>query len=1588
MSAKSRRGWFGRSRSLDQKLEAGRSRRLRHEPLEDRRMLAILIGGGLAGGGDDIEALNGVAPPSGQSIGSDAFVTITNFRVNDADTIDTFVYTAPATGKLIFGADTTSALANLAVAALDSAGNSLTGGLLAPGNTFTFPVVEGRQYFFQAMDAQPANGAGSEYGLTIQTVAAAVPASVTLSPASDSGGSNSDNITSVTTPTFFIQDDLATFLANSGANTNIGPIDPAVGAAGYDVQLVATNVTTGAQTVVNATRVPGSAVWMATTPALAAGTYLVSAQTLVTDTYVAAPGRITATGQLSTPIFVTIDTAAAPAGTIALLTSSDTGVFNNDNVTSKSNPSFGGTGTANEQVRVFAQATNAAGAGVGVPFLVGSGVVDSTGMWQVVTQPIADGRWLFTAQFLDAAGNTNTQFPAPPLSVEIDTVAPNLPLLDLTVASDTGRNNADNITNIATPVVTLTTFDPPIPNTSRLFTDNLRYLVYDRVGTAAEVLIYDSSTDPTVEPTTVLNDVFTSLNFVTTTLPALAPGIHNLRLEVVDRAGNISQSFLLPTTIDTAAPPISFGLVNTPALPTTLTDGLFDGSDTGVPTNGASFSDRVTSDSTPTLWGQAEANSIVTLWLDANGDGIIQTTGAARDIFLGQTTALPLDGNVANPVGYWQISSAIDLNDLTTINATGGLFVRDGARPLLVTAQDVAGNPVPAGVTGAIGVAPFVAGTTIDALTIFLDTQGPQITAVSANMLPAAQGGYDLFDPKPSVNGPTPLVNSITIDFVDLPPRVDNAGTANDFLSPALDAAIAATIGNYTVVGDHVGPVVITAATVNQAVKVSGTVTAPAGTTTTFTAAGFVGASAANRPAVGDFIVFNNGANTVATRLISNYNVATGAITVDNAYAAAPAIGDGFSIITAASMLHAATIRPFNPPGPLSAVRTAAGANTTTSFGVFASQPGGGIIQVPQVGDYVRFNTGANAGQIRRVTNNPGFNATMTVATAFPFVPNIGDSFTVIAGNLAANINTASVTLTFATPLPDDRFTITVSDNLTDPGGNKLDGESNAAQPTDNPVLPSGDGVPGGAFVGRFTIDSRPEIGSYVSQNIAIDINGNGIFDPAAPLGGDASNVDLSFTMDAFISATTPLPGNQSPHELLVAGKFTPLAGVTPGTGLFDQLATYGQYNGQWLWLIDLDSDGAVYDDYNPVTLTSTAAIVDPDGADDLIVNQGLFPGFNATARAGALPVAGNFDGNLANGDEIGLYFQGAWFLDTTHNYVLDTVFITGLLGAPIVGDFDGDGIDDLAVFNSNVFSFDFANDGFGDPTDATLTWGFPGVLDQPVAADMNGDGVDDIGLWVPRDSAATTPRVTEWYFLVSTPGLAAPGSIAALNHPFSPPPFGNDLYFEFGDDRALPIVGNFDPPVAAVTQVQQFEEMPGDYDGSGLVDEADRLMWRQYFGTTNPQADGNGDGYVDIADYTIWRDHLGMRAQPVAGALAAAAAFSVESPVPEMVADLDAGSDLATLRVNDGYVLPPRFWLTAAPAASAVAALDGAYAGAFDEDDALLLTLATAVPERVEVAAPTADSVYEAYYEEDDEPDDAADEAPALAAGVGSQWE
>jgi hypothetical protein len=58
----------------------------------------------------------------------------------------------------------------------------------------------------------------------------------------------------------------------------------------------------------------------------------------------------------------------------------------------------------------------------------------------------------------------------------------------------------------------------------------------------------------------------------------------------------------------------------------------------------------------------------------------------------------------------------------------------------------------------------------------------------------------------------------------------------------------------------------------------------------------------------------------------------------------------------------------------------------------------------------------------------------------------------------------------------------------------------------------------------------------------------------------------------------------------------------------------------------------------------------------------------------------------------------------------------------------------------------------------------------------------------------------------------------------------------------------------------------PGDYNGNGVVDAADYVVWRESLNKTGTglAADGNGNGVVDAGDFTVWRSHFGSVATSI----------------------------------------------------------------------------------------------------------------------------
>ena len=224
----------------------------------------------------------------------------------------------------------------------------------------------------------------------------------------------------------------------------------------------------------------------------------------------------------------------------------------------------------------------------------------------------------------------------------------------------------------------------------------------------------------------------------------LSDGSHFLtaRVQMVDPAtpqqtGFGDRSVALEIVVDTVNPPAFFGQISL----ADSTQGLNAASDSGVVGNPATFADRVTSNTRPGFYGRAEADTIVRLYVESNGIAGLQSTGATSDLFLGLTTATPLDGTNQFPGGQWSYTTPLDLNN----PALG--FTKDGLRVIYSTGEDVAGNTT--------------TDATSDVLNLFLDTSGTQVTGLEITGFPT----YNLFGLKPgnAIQGPTPKINSLTI---------------------------------------------------------------------------------------------------------------------------------------------------------------------------------------------------------------------------------------------------------------------------------------------------------------------------------------------------------------------------------------------------------------------------------------------------------------------------------------------------------------------------------------------------------------------------------------------------------------------------------------------------------------------------------------------------------------------------------------------------------------------------------------------------------------------------------------------------------
>ena len=201
----------------------------------------------------------------------------------------------------------------------------------------------------------------------------------------------------------------------------------------------------------------------------------------------------------SNPLTITIDTSAPAAPSVPDLTAaSDTGISNSDNVTKNTTPTFSGTAEPGATVTLLEGATT-----------LGSTTADGVGNWTITSTTLSSGVHNVAARATDAAGNVGTT--SATLPVTIDTTAPTVSAPDLTTASDIGSSSTDNITNINTPTFSGTA----------------------ETGSTVELL--DGGT--VVGSTTIATGTAWTIS-----ASLLADGIHSMTARATDAAGNQATS--------------------------------------------------------------------------------------------------------------------------------------------------------------------------------------------------------------------------------------------------------------------------------------------------------------------------------------------------------------------------------------------------------------------------------------------------------------------------------------------------------------------------------------------------------------------------------------------------------------------------------------------------------------------------------------------------------------------------------------------------------------------------------------------------------------------------------------------------------------------------------------------------------------------------------------------------------------------------------------------------------------------------------------------------------------------------------------
>ncbi len=280
---------------------------------------------------------------------------------------------------------------------LEIAGNTYTTTVLEDG-TWSLqvpPLVDGSYNYTVTATDIPGNTATVTNNIIIDTLDA--PNAGRLDEISDSGVSNIDQVTNVTTPLFSGVTDANVFVRFTIDGLTYQTTSSSTG--DWQVQLPASSE-------------------------LAEGTYT---YTIVTEDYA---GNVS--GEYTDTVTIDLSTNV----TIRLDATSDTGISNSDSITKEPTPVLSGTGETGSARSVSI---------VGEPSTYTTTVSDD-GIWSITATSLDDGSYTANVTITDLAGNSNTE--STTFFIDTETLAPTA---SLDSASDSGSSDSDGITNNILP---------------------------------------------------------------------------------------------------------------------------------------------------------------------------------------------------------------------------------------------------------------------------------------------------------------------------------------------------------------------------------------------------------------------------------------------------------------------------------------------------------------------------------------------------------------------------------------------------------------------------------------------------------------------------------------------------------------------------------------------------------------------------------------------------------------------------------------------------------------------------------------------------------------------------------------------------------------------------------------------------------------------------------------------------------------------------------------------------------------------------------------------------------------------------------